>query len=365
MVTNERKILLISNGLGEDSIGAVIASDLKRHFSVSAMPIIGTGEAYLAKKVPVLGPACLDGSSGNRRYKLSLLQDLKNGAIGVMFKQMSFLKGLLGFEIFVVVGDTFPLALSLRASPKHLIFLGVYKSGYAHRYNWLDRWLLKKTASHCFTRDHILSSQLTNCRISSGCYGNILMDTLPQEGQKRSNKPPDAANILIMPGSRSDAHQNLMFFLNALADLSQRCELNVTVSKAQGLDFTKIYQKLKQTSLFDKIRETNGLNQQLLESATVILSGSGTSQQQAAGLGTPVIGVLPSGIRKKRKKAIKRIMGPLYFLVESQQEMKATCRYLMEHPVSEAAQLASKHHIGKGGALKKIIYHIEKTLSSQ
>ena len=56
MVANERKILLISNGLGEDSIGAVIAADLKRHFSVSAMPIIGTGEAYLAKKIPVLGP---------------------------------------------------------------------------------------------------------------------------------------------------------------------------------------------------------------------------------------------------------------------------------------------------------------------
>ena len=365
MVANERKILLISNGLGEDSIGAVIAADLKRHFSVSAMPIIGTGEAYLAKKIPVLGPTCLDSSSGNRRYKLSLLQDLKNGAIGIMLKQMSFLKGLRDFELFVIVGDTFPLALSLRASPEYLIFMGVYKSGYAHRYNWLDRWLLKKTASHCFTRDHILSSQLTNCRISAGCYGNILMDTLPKGTQKKRSKPTDAANILIMPGSRSDAHQNLMFFLNALADLSKSCKLSVTVSKARGMDFTKIYQKHKQTSLFDKITETNGLNQQLLENATVILSGSGTSQQQAAGLGAPVIGVLPTGIRNKRKKAIKSIMGPLYFLVESQDEMKATCRYLIDNPVSEAAQLASKHHIGKGGALKKIIYHIEKTLSSQ
>ena len=70
---------LISNGLGEDGIGAVIAADLKGTFQLAPCGLLAL-ERRIWQKIPVLGPTCL-GSSGNRRYKLSLFRISKMGPL--------------------------------------------------------------------------------------------------------------------------------------------------------------------------------------------------------------------------------------------------------------------------------------------
>ena len=50
------KILILSNGHGEDLSGSLIANQLvKSGYSVHALPIVGTGNHYEIEKIKIIG----------------------------------------------------------------------------------------------------------------------------------------------------------------------------------------------------------------------------------------------------------------------------------------------------------------------
>ncbi len=353
-----KKVLIISNGLGEDSIGAVIAKSLLTNTDVHAMALVGKGTAYQINKIPLVGPGAIDSHLGNRRYKYSFLKDLTQGAIQFMFKQIDFLKSQ-EFDEIICVGDIYSVLICYFSGQIPVRFIGVYKSTYSHSYQWYEKYLLKRQALTVWTRDAKLSVQLTNAGVNARYDGNIIMDTIAISPNE-TIAPSDLFTIVILPGSRKEARENLRFFLTTLKTIWDKKSIRVIVSRSPDLNFSELYCQLD-FSLSPKdgkqlITEYPGISYELLNSADLLLSAAGTSQQQAAGLGKPVIGLLPEGVRKKRKRTISQIMGPLYTpLSRDISQFTQEISRQINCPPSEELKKISKEHIGHSGALSKVI----------
>ena len=106
------RLLLISNGHGEDLSGALLGQALrKRGVIVEAMPLVGHGNAYRHAGLPVLGPT-RDFSTGGLGYTSlrGRLTELRQG-------QLPYLLGRLQAvwshrhrcDGVLVVGDVLPV----------------------------------------------------------------------------------------------------------------------------------------------------------------------------------------------------------------------------------------------------------------
>src|SRR5690606_33541224 len=96
------RVLIISNGHGEDAIAAGIVRRLSGDFAFSAYPMLGAGRAF-AGLCPLVGPRRFLPSEGDRRSG-SLLRDLRAGlGIGPALRFMR--REGRGFEAVLVVGD--------------------------------------------------------------------------------------------------------------------------------------------------------------------------------------------------------------------------------------------------------------------
>jgi hypothetical protein len=73
------RVLIVSNGYGEDAMGAVLGRALRKHGAeVLAYPLVGLGHAYQGEGIPVLDPvapcppqASGSGQAGGRRGRIS------------------------------------------------------------------------------------------------------------------------------------------------------------------------------------------------------------------------------------------------------------------------------------------------------
>ncbi len=77
------RILVASNGYGEDAIGSLLARRLRERFpdaAISAFSLVGSGTAYRKEGIPVLSPPSELPSGGVVKYSLrALLKDLRHG----------------------------------------------------------------------------------------------------------------------------------------------------------------------------------------------------------------------------------------------------------------------------------------------
>ena len=348
--------LIISNGLGEDSIGVQIAASLQNHINIMAMPMVGQGLSYQKNDIALYCPSTLPSDAGNRNYQNTLLDDIKAGAISSLFKQIQSLRKIKNTEV-IVVGDVFPLLITYLAGIKKCIYLDVYKSHHISRYAETEKWLLKKTTQIVYTRDHVLKNSLMESKIAAACHGNILLDGLPDH----QTTPLDIIkeSVLLLPGSRADkAYLNLRMMLEAISNANACHPINIYIAKAPGLDFGSIYQDFS-----FKITETQGLVKQALLSSKLVISAAGTSQQQAISTGRPVIGLMTPDTRTARKKLIRQLNGPLFFDAENAKGITAHLNHLEQNPLPQETIKKGMRHLGEPGALEIIAQEVIQKIS--
>ncbi|KPQ36869.1 MAG: hypothetical protein HLUCCA11_05085 [Phormidesmis priestleyi Ana] len=221
------KLLCISNGHGEDVIALRIlkplrqmqpdfapdfAPHLESHLELSALPIAGTGEAYRAADVPIVGPVQAMPSGGflNRSLK-ELARDMRQGLLSLTRSQITAIKAWAKTgDIVLAVGDIVPLLFAY-LSGRPYIFVGTAKSEYwlrdergklpitqafpaslcAQLEGWSgsvylpwERWLMSRDrALALFVRDNLTAHQLQTLGIAAQCAGNPMMDGLTSTGQ--------------------------------------------------------------------------------------------------------------------------------------------------------------------------------------
>jgi uncharacterized protein (TIGR03492 family) len=303
---DEERILFLSNGHGEDVCGAIIAQELrdKGITNLCAMPIVGVGEAYTKVGIKVKGPqrklpcgGAIYGRPG------AMMKEISGGLLELIFKQRRYLKReAANFTHVVAVGDVVPLLFNRLWLKKPIYYVAIAKSAYYEggRFPIMDReelWALRGYARRVFFRDRFTyQCALRQCSdLDLVFLGNPMMDSLAKDGGSFKDLPSPV--ITLLPGSREVAYKNLDRLL-AVAKLIARRKTSFLVSRAQELDPQRMHRIItargwtKEEGLYKMGNCSLILTDKFADSlfrAQLVIGLAGTANEQAAGLGKPVV----------------------------------------------------------------------------
>ncbi|MFO7545376.1 MAG: lipid-A-disaccharide synthase-related protein [Trueperaceae bacterium] len=305
------RLLIVSNGHGEDTIGARLAVRLRTlvpELELSAFPLVGTGERYQAEGVHVEGPRRRLPAEGLTMHHPQLLwRDLRAGVVGLTVRQMVWLRRARP-DAVLVVGDAFAQALaSLVPAPRRVLqpLVSVHHGVGAPRpplaRTFMERILaperlLMQRADRVYTRDAPTAAHLSELGVAHATYlGNPMMDDLAAEPL---DLPGDGPVVALLPGSRDYARHSVRTMLVALARLGRvrglvAWALSDLPELPQGWRADDTTQPPSASAVW-RAGETSvtwlcGRFAEVLASADAAIGTAGTANEQAAGLGIPVV----------------------------------------------------------------------------
>ncbi|MBQ4418017.1 MAG: tetraacyldisaccharide 4'-kinase, partial [Synergistaceae bacterium] len=370
------KIIVASNGYGEDAIGVLLASKLRSRFKNSeilAFPLVGKGDAYLKSNFQVCSAPSVTPSGGVVKYRLKdLLGDMRAGLLKHVKAQLNDWEKLAGrVRTPICVGDVYLLLHTLWGSGARPFFAATAKTVYLNGHWRLERALIKRFALRTWTRDLESAEQLNlNNKYQNAVYsGSPIMDLLLADAEIIFNSPnapavQDEVLIMLLPGSRNRAYQDLKLLLDAAVILSANndfkfkfrlvlaptLELNKFKSACMSYnwEFNNNFIKFKDL----RIDLTSEPVAKAAHSVRLLIGLGGTANQVCAGLGIPVI-----SIDEKGKRVQKKLLGDSEILVENKAESLAECalKVLRDKELYKLMSEAGIKRMGSPGAIDAII----------
>lgn len=321
------RLLFVSNGHGEDAIACQLLDRMRAldaSTPIDAWPMVGDGAAYAERGVPIVGPRNRLPSDGFATLSLALLwKDLRAGWVRTHLRQVAAARALRGrYDLVLAVGDVVPIAAAVLARTP-FVFVGCAKSAYygpRWGYTALERrWL----ARHCVTayaRDRLTANELAAARVPARYVGNPMMDDLEGRGATFS-LAADELVIACLPGSRGDAPENARRLL-ALVPRGERLGARVTYLLAVAPSFDAgelgaaaldalgwrdvppgeddaadgIVRRLaRDATTRALVVRAPGAFADALRRSTLVIGMAGTANEQAVGLGRPLVVVPAAG----------------------------------------------------------------------
>lgn len=317
-------VLFVSNGHGEDAVAAAIArelSDTLPSARVLAAPIVGDGGPYRRLRIPVVTPTRPMPSGGLVGLKRSraLWHDLRAGLIRLHLRQARALRRWApGIDLVVGVGDRLILYLARWVIRRPLVFVAIADSAYLTQGQEIsnpgERSLMKKCARVVFTRDHLSADMLRKYGVPAMFVGNPMMDAFDITGTRLGDAGDGdpRPTIAILPGSRAEAYANFRLALDGVlcafrAGL-RRCRF--VAAWADSLPIAPLSDALVGThwslapaagALGEEgvwtVAHPDGVTVTIfthrfgdvISQATAVIGLAGTANEQAAGLGKPII----------------------------------------------------------------------------
>lgn len=276
------KLLVLSNGHGEDIIAVRIIEQLQCHFNVTesvALPLVGEGNAYRQLNISILGKV-QPMPSGGFIYMDStqLWRDLRGGLLQLSQEQLKLVREWgKNSDSILAVGDIVPLLFAW-ISGANYAFVGTAKSeyylrderGWLSQTSWLERqfgsvylpwerWLMsRRRCKAVFPRDSLTTQILQQWSIPAFDLGNPMMDGLEifnskgkqpfaptsvieikagcsQESKislsstKKVNDEKKNLYVLLLPGSRMpEAERNWQLIIEAVRKVTSTfCDYSV------------------------------------------------------------------------------------------------------------------------------------------
>lgn len=310
------RLLLVSNGHGEDTIGARLAvriAELLPDLEVVAFPVVGTGERYRAAGVRVDGPRRHLPAEGLTLHHPSLLwRDLRAGVVGLTVRQVAWLAHVR-CDAVLVVGDAFAqLLASLVPAPRRVLqpLVSVHHGvgaprpvlarTFMERIRAPERFLMRR-ADRVYARDAATAEYLRGSGVPRATYvGNPMMDGLEAAPLPR---PAGASVVALLPGSRAYARDGVSTMLAAMARLGADGGGAVRGLVAWALpDLPPLPSGWQPSdpapvpgasavwrSGASEVAWVVGRFAEVLATADAVLGTAGTANEQAAGLGLPVV----------------------------------------------------------------------------
>lgn len=335
------RLLLLSNGHGEDLSGAVLGQALLcLGHRVDALPLVGQGCPYIDSGISLLGPTRVftTGGLGYTNWRSRLTEILQGQAIYLLCTFIRLLRCANYYDLVIVIGDVVPVTAAWLCQRPMVVYLVAYSSHYeGHlRLPWpCSNCLAAKHVMAVFSRDVLtakdLSSQLSR---TVTFLGNPFMDPVlhPQPSL------PQRWRLGLLPGSRRpELEDNLKLLLQVVAYLPELLlaseELAVDVALVSSLTDESLSQLGAAWGWYLKGRHSTGgvINElcrgrrrvtvrrgqfaALLQCSDLILSMSGTAAEQAVGLGRPVLQLPGHGpqFTSAFAEAQRRLLGPSVF----------------------------------------------------
>ncbi|MEH2077768.1 MAG: lipid-A-disaccharide synthase-related protein [Nostoc sp.] len=296
--TSPLRLLVLSNGHGEDLIAVRILQELQRQSNppeIFALPLVGEGRAYEQLDIPFIG-SVLTMPSGGFIYMdgRQLARDVRGGLLQLTLSQIKSVRRWvssqkkLGYKrAILAVGDIVPL-LFATFSGANYAFVGTAKSEYYVRdeagllprkskdarwenfsgsvYHPWERWLMsRRRCQAVFPRDALTTETLKQWPIPAFDLGNPMMDGLEPTFSRQQFYSENAQQqervrpfvVTLLPGSRPpEAYTNweiIMIAVSALmASFQERGSIFYTSSTvvflgaiAPGLDSNILSQSVQ------------------------------------------------------------------------------------------------------------------------
>jgi uncharacterized protein (TIGR03492 family) len=368
-----QRILVISNGIGEDSIGAEIVRRLPRSIVAEAFPTLGEGRAYRGV-CPIVGPRANLASQGSRVDKGTLRKDIAAGGLRTIPPALKFLRSIRSdYDTFLVVGDFVGVLAAWLSGIRGLVYLDVYNTGYGRRYYLAEKLVMRRVCRTVFCRSPELAAQLKRFGIDARAEGNVMMDTIPAGDYDAARRRLRLKAVALLPGSREGAVANFTLQIDSLSLLPEDQRPDIFVAVADGVDPRELADATKLFVHPSQGREQCDLGRlsgrglhvhlarnalkPLVEASDLVLSQAGTATVQAVGLGRPVITFARETDRMQRYLDENRLFGDARILVPAEAEkVGAEVKRLLGDP-AERKRLGAlgKERIGGPGVITKII----------
>lgn len=387
-------VLIISGGNAEDLIGTTLARHLKTE--VLALPLVGQGRRYEGIAEAILGPRRSMPSGGFPFNSLgNLMADLKAGFIGDSLEQWRVARQT-GPRVgaVAVVGDAYSLfvgVLAHRAGGAPLFHLQPQVSRYywgrrstwerlrqinqfgAEDYLFYER-LMHRYVQAVFVRDKLSEARARELGMTKARFvGSMAMDTLGPPERDLSPLLEGRPVLVLLPGTRGDVRFSLPLMLEAAARLPETQALVAWAGDfaevplppgwvLRVLDDHTAYIYIEQIKVWLLRRAFSAI----LHVGRVAVGTAGTANEQAAGLGLPVVGFPTRGPQYLLPNALRqtRLLGRALKLVEAHPAAvaEAVRERLPDGPLREAAQRDGYERNGPPGALFEIANTIHKAL---
>lgn len=365
---SNRPYLILSNGHGEDLIGARIIRGLREFSSeckIAAFPLVGKGKEYLqAKKrlsdLRFIDEPCLMPSAGFGFLSLRwLIRDMRRGLIPAIIRQIGRLiseSRRTRYNV-VAVGDLYPLILAW-LSGSEFIYFNAKKSSYMFseqnqqrlrdwlprlrntNWNFLELLLIKsKRCVAVITRDDLTSESLRDRGIKSYA-ANLMFDGFDPIVRSSFKSRPYIPVVLCMPGSR---HQEYGFNCKKIMETIEEfnainndpCLFLFAASSENALDNFKLIAarnlssekiqlvQVESDAELEEVLSSNPLSgltfvgfghgkfKKWVNYADACISMAGTASEQAAFMGIPIISIPGEGPQYTRRFAERqhRLLG--------------------------------------------------------
>lgn len=379
-----QRILLISNGYAEDLIGAELATRFQKVYpkvEITAFPLVGAGTPYGERGIPIGVPTRTLPSGGFARQSLgAFARDLQAGWLGLTAVQCRKLReARLGGGLAIAVGDLYPVLLAVSAGLRPVVLVATAKSSYIRGHLRIECALMRRWCSRVFCRDERTALDLRRERVPADFMGNPVMDILPAEPVPIPVLP-GALPLAVLPGSREDAGMNLQLLLQAadlvrkrgwpvdvlvaLADTTPTDRLESTLpaewsadSRVEGRDPLELA-RFRADNPTGRVRFFRRRLRDVVESSRLVLGMAGTANEQAAGLGRPVVAIPGEGVQftPAFARMQKRLLGEALHLSQNPQGAATAIVEILEDEVRYKLMVAAgRKRMGEAGALDRIV----------
>jgi len=308
----------MSNGYGEDKAAACIAGRLVDAYpsaEVMAAPLVTEGECYSRLGIPLLTHGKSPPSGGFplksvRGFVLDLSFVHRYAGYCARLRHIS-----AEIDRVVAVGDVSLLTLAYLSFRKPILFVDLAKSTHKGHHYRIEESLMRRLACEVLTRDDVTREDLEHRGINARYLGNPMMDGIVPMGISLGEGPI----VGILPGSRSESPENLLRILLVVerlpAEITFACALPACVSVDRAVWPARAKGWVLDDASLRKngrcVRMTSNGFADVILNARVVIGLAGSANEQAAGLGVPVVSFAGCGPQTtaRRMRDQERLLG--------------------------------------------------------
>ena len=361
------KLSFLTNGYGEDRTGALIACELRNmapQHPIIAVPMVSNGNDFQKHGFETVWEGAFPPGQGfgSQEFRM-FIKDIPYARdyfryLGFLFRRRS------EFDHAFVVGDVFLLMHAYFGLGRKSVFLALAKSDYMNPHSAIEEWVIRRFASRVLTRDAHTAEQLCAKGIDARFLGNPIMDGIGKPGPEKISELP---TIGLLPGSRDEADHNFRRILAVIDGIAEPAHYLCALSPV--LDIEKMSAsvqddgwRLGDANMLRKgekaIHMGKDLFEAVLHDSTIVIGMAGTANEQAAGMGRPVISFVGAGAQTTPSRMIdqERLLGGAASYISDYPEgVSREISWLLGHPEERARRGAiGMDRMGSPGGAKKI-----------
>jgi len=362
------RLVVASNGYGEDAMGSLLAERLQGKFPesrVQGFSLVGSGREYRDRGIQVVSPPSETPSGGVIKYRFrDLFRDIRAGLLRHITAQSAAWKKIRGSNRTVLcIGDVYLLLHTLWGQGMKPALVATAKTVLLHGHWRLESLILRKRCRLVWTRDEQTAMELKEKGVKAVYAGNPIMD-LAGDTDKVGVRfyGSGKKTVLLLPGSRERAYRDMALLLATAESLQEMKEYRFILVVAPTLDRERLLENAPGWKMHnDRIQSPDGGFAVSLffgdvagaaTSADALIGLGGTANQICAGMGVPVVSV-----DEKGKRVQKKLLGEAESLVKPDPEALARETFdILENPKKSSGMAAAgRKRMGGPGAIDAVV----------